>query len=777
MANSRDLAEKAFTLLHDALRNSEARVAELDAELKRKKAPRSQVEERADVLAHRLESAEEESQRWQREAAQLEEILENERVKVAQLKKKLQVAESGPEKLTKKEINFWRQRAEVYDAETRDYKKRIAELKNELRDRDGFKEEFAAAKMFDSGDLELNAALEKAHREIEDLRAHLAHREDALSGHSQSANELESQTTSLRAELDGLRQALTETQAQKSELGNELERVRSELGQTQAELAASRRTASESDSARDGLAETLRDRETHIAEISAELERTRTELSAEVERVRNDLEHKGGEESSLRAEIDRLTQALAERDSELQELRGTQQAAEADRDELRVALADRERTYQELVAELESLRSAEDEHANERASLEEELSSAGRELEQLRAVAQEIEQLRAGREQLEAQLADVHGEAESRNREQRELVERMNGIISERDDKIVGLEARQQELEQERNQIRDQISGLEEELKEEKECTVNLSELANERRESIEQLEGKLEAAEERYEEAKWGLENAAHFERLVKKRKTLIKSLITEYKAKVKANTALKAGLDGLRTFKATSEQNQQKLLIRIEKLTADLRDAQESLGRYQGGTVSKDELLEATAKVTELEGRLATQVELIESLEGELKESKASRQSKDEQVEEIERLRAEVDSKNESILKLEADVDEQQKKLAKLRGSESETMRLKAAKEEDLSMIDSLQRENEKLKAALENLEREATAAVTADDAATANALKQKDGAIAELQRSMKEKDKEIARLNEAVAGWQKKYEFLSTEAPSAYQSVAEK
>jgi hypothetical protein len=43
--------------------------------------------------------------------------------------------------------------------------------------------------------------------------------------------------------------------------------------------------------------------------------------------------------------------------------------------------------------------------------------------------------------------------------------------------------------------------------------------------------------------------------------------------------------------------------------------------------------------------------------------------------------------------------------------------------------------------------------------------------------LKRAIREKEKEIAKLNEAVAGWQKKYEFLSTEPPSAYQSAGEK
>ena len=167
---------------------------------------------------------------------------------------------------------------------------------------------------------------------------------------------------------------------------------------------------------------------------------------------------------------------------------------------------------------------------------------------------------------------------------------------------------------------------------------------------------------------------------------------------------------------------------------------------------------------------------MELIESLENELHEAKAARQSRDEQSEELEKLRAELAAKSEAMAKLEADVDEQQRKLSKLRGSESETMRLKAVKEQDQFLIDSLRQENDQLKSALAQAESsaEAPAAAGGNDSAE---IRKRDNAIADLQRTIKDRDKEIAKLKESVAGWQKKYEFLSTEAPSAYQSVAEK
>ncbi|HEX7237349.1 MAG TPA: hypothetical protein VF405_10335, partial [Gammaproteobacteria bacterium] len=136
MASPRELAEKAFALLQNALSESEARASEADEELKRKRAPKTRVEEQLDVLAHRLESVEAERLRWEQQAGHLEEIAEAERVKVAQLKKKLEVAESGPDKLTKKEVNFWRAKSETIDAQIKEYQERLAALRRELNARD-----------------------------------------------------------------------------------------------------------------------------------------------------------------------------------------------------------------------------------------------------------------------------------------------------------------------------------------------------------------------------------------------------------------------------------------------------------------------------------------------------------------------------------------------------------------------------------------------------------------------------------------------------------------
>ena len=69
---------------------------------------------------------------------------------------------------------------------------------------------------------------------------------------------------------------------------------------------------------------------------------------------------------------------------------------------------------------------------------------------------------------------------------------------------------------------REQMSGLETELKEEREHAESLGELANERREHMTKLQEQVEEAEERYAEANWRLGKSLYFERIVKRRKGL---------------------------------------------------------------------------------------------------------------------------------------------------------------------------------------------------------------------------------------------------------------
>jgi chromosome segregation ATPase len=514
MADPREMAEQAFMLMQEALQNSEARVAELSERVSRHDAPASELAVQIDALTQRLESVAAERDRLKREAGQLEEMIGAEQARVEQLKKKLEVAESGPDKLTKKEINFWRGKAEDFDRLTREHRDRTAQLRTELDAR--------------GAELERRAAeCERLGRELEEARA----------------------------------------------AGERLEDV-------------------------------VKERDSRLAELSALLEKTRAELDKShehVERNRREREEAATEIDALRAEL------------HAQSVRAQERMAEA-----------------------------------------------------------------------EIHAAD----------------------------------------------LRERLAALETELHDERECSANLNELANERRETLHTLEDRLEEAEERYEEAKWRLAQAQHFERLVRRRKTLIRALIARIREKSKANVALKAGLDGLRTYKAAAEAKHHKLLARIDSLRAKLKEYEETIAQQQAAAQAKQQAAlaeaaaeadaratetearraEAEARVADLEMRLNSQAEIVQSLEDELKAARAVKHDDAERADELdrlngtlERLKAELEAKTQVVLQLQKDADDQQRKLAKARSSESETARLKTLADKSQGTLDTLRRENEQLRAML--------------------------------------------------------------------------
>jgi chromosome segregation ATPase len=290
-------------------------------------------------------------------------------------------------------------------------------------------------------------------------------------------------------------------------------------------------------------------------------------------------------------------------------------------------------------------------------------------------------------------------------------------------------------------------------------------------------LQEQVEEAEERFAEANWKLRKAMHFERIMKRRKGLVVKLLEALRGKMKSNVALKAGLDGLRTFKATSEMNQHKLLQRIDGLKADLKEAEETVKRHQGGTAAKEELTNAVSRATALEERLNTQAELIQSLEADLKTARLSHKAGDDKHQDTERLAKELETKNQIIAQLQADADEQQRKLSKLRGSEGETVRLKALTEKDRGEIDALQREVTQLRDALTRQNDGGTSPASGNNAELEAKLKEREQSVTRLMDTIKEHEATIKKLTESSDAWKRKYQFLATDQPDAYSTAAEK
>jgi chromosome segregation ATPase len=244
-----------------------------------------------------------------------------------------------------------------------------------------------------------------------------------------------------------------------------------------------------------------------------------------------------------------------------------------------------------------------------------------------------------------------------------------------------------------------------------------------------------------------------------------------------MKANVALKAGIDGLRTFKQTAEMNQHKLLQRIDNLKAELKEAEETVKRHQGGAAAKEEIASAAARATALEERLNTQAELIQSLEADLKTARLAPKSGGGQADEVARLTKELEAKSQIIEQLQVSDEEQRKKVAKLRGSESETVRLKALTEKDRGEIDALQREITQLRDTLARQSASAAAAASSNNAGLEAKLKERENSVTRLMGTIKEHESTIKKLTESSDSWKRKYQFLATDQPDAPKNAAEK
>ena len=864
MANPRELAEQAFSLLQDALRDSEARASDLDEQLKRKRAPKTKLEEQLDVLTHRLEAVEAERTRWQQQASQLEEVAEAERTKVAQLRKKLEVAESGPEKLTKREVNFWRAKAEEFTGETQEYRDRLAALRREIIERDALIEklrdaqtqvaaalpapspvdgnEAAAAEAApESAEIESRRTwLDERERQVAELEAELAAaRESQYDAPTEQSLEIQARIETLSRQVATFDQALNEAHTARAA-------AKSELAAARAELEPAQRSAREALAAAERMRVLLSEREQRIVELSAEVETARQRAEAErnaVAEARGDAEQlrTAAAESRQRAEqldqeLGNARQALAQQSQFAREAAAASVAAQGALSDLETQLlavrADVEATDRELeererrIKDLErSLEEARDEVerterdigrlATERADVERRAQDADQRREQTEQRSRELErQLDGQSEQLDeherrgaavsAELEQARAMLEAKDRELTSMrdtllganreIEQLRGQIHHLDvslasalaraddataqlslahDELRSFAQRHEELERQRDEIIAQVAGLEAELKDEKENAENLGEIANERRELLTKLQEKVEEAEERYEDAKYRLTKAAHFEKLVRRRKGLVVKLLNALRQKQKANTALKAGLDGLRTYKAGAEMNQQKLLQRIDALKVELKEAEETIARHHGTTNAREELATSETKVTSLEQRLNAQAEVIQTLENDLKAARSLAKSGDEKNHEIERLNKELETKTKVITQLQADVDDLQRKLAKLRGSEGETMRLKAETEKDRGEIDALEREVAQLREALSR--QSSGSGAGAAPAELESKLREREQTLTRLMGTIKEHETTIKKLTDSAESWKRKYQFLSSDSPDAYKNSA--
>jgi len=677
MSNSREVAKQALGLLQSALEESEARVAELSAELRRKRPTKRGLEKRLEVLQHKLEKSEEDRDHWKTESGHLEDLVENADAKVTQLKAKLDVAESGPDKLTKKEINYWRARAESIDEETAEYKERIKSLRQDISVR---------------------------YEQVIEARTALSAHETSASTaeeHAEALNTATSQAEAYRQEIDALTAAQTQSDVERATTKVELDAALREQDQAQARF-----TQADGDAKKAAKAERV------------QTDRAAKALNKRLQHRNEQLKQQTAQRALLEADNARLKQELKEKKESAEDLSDAKKAATAER-------AQNDRSAEALK-----------------------------------------KQLQDREEQFQQQTA-------------------------------------------ERASLKKENARLQKELKAEKESVENLSEVANERLEQLTKTREQVEEAEERHGEAEWRLGKAQHFERLVERRKGVISALIAALRTKSKANEALKAGVDSLRTNKSSAQEAQQKLLAQIEQLTLDLGTAKETIKaakktiKAAEKTPPPKEDTASRKRVVELEDRVATQAELIKTLGLELgvaqeaievaKEATPAETEDAESLARVSELEARVTSQIELIKSLEDDLQmarvvqlDLTNKTTEVRTEAHNEMtqqqklsdKLLAASKDDQEksrlIIDALEREIAELRGKLADWP-PGNSAGPVDPEAAANASgKDKDNSK-ELMAKLKQSALKIRKLTEVANAWKRKYDFLSADAPEAYQTQA--
>src|SRR5438477_10315583 len=362
MANPRDLAEQAFALLQDALRDSEARASDLDEQLKRKRAPKTKIEEQLEVLAHRLEKIESERAHWEQQAGHLEEVAEADGVKVPQLKKKLEIAESGPEKLTKKEVNYGRERAEDFDKETQEYKTRLAGLRRELMDRDAQLSKLQNSPHTAMASTQLPAEQGAA---TDGLRQQIQQRDQWLSDLRLEIHDLRAQANGTPeppletlAEIETLRRQVTSLERALSEAHNTRAAAQADLQRAEQDLAVRDRTVREAQATAERTQGIVRERDHRLVELSAQFEQLRNESHQREHQIRAESAEHVDQIASLSREIMQL-RSRADHD------RHAATNAGAGIDEARAARTAAEQRVATVEAALERAERALLEHTNQ----------------------------------------------------------------------------------------------------------------------------------------------------------------------------------------------------------------------------------------------------------------------------------------------------------------------------------------------------------------------------------------------------------------------------
>lgn len=777
MTNSRELAEQAFALLQDALEESEAQRSELEARLLTRPPPESNGDQQLRQLAEQLSQVEQERAQWHKTASQLHDVVSNERAKNKRLMERLDAAEAGSDKTLRKEVNYWRQRADEFAAAKQQFQQRIFALRSELT---SAQERYAALER-EAGSQqtedrlqsvivereqhisELAAAFEASKLRCVELEQRLAVQASEQARHDDARCELEAAhaaaeqaRTELQGKLAGLHAEREELEQSMASLERDAAETRTRHDSTEQAKAAAERQVAELHAARETMQHELEALQRRLDELETSVDTGRRSVDA----LERELSEARAGDAAKQQEIESLGRELADARSNDAVKQQTIDSLERELSEARADVATRHETIDSLEKHLAAARAGGDANESVIESLRKQLVEArGLDNERRNAV-----------EELQDELSELRSREEQQVRELAALRQQIGDLQAHRasnEDEIATLRELLAESQELLDTSRGQVSGLEQELLEERGRADGLDESVGEQRREIIRLTERFEEAQERYEDAKWQLGKAKHFQRLVRRRKKLIANLIANIRAKQKATNALKAGLDSLRRYKAHADQRQQELLRRIETLEQSLSEARERLGKGQNTKRAADQAPPAPDETMRLRTQLAAQTEVIRSLESDLKRMRLAESDMRSKTLEVERLSDDIATKNTFIGSLQKDIEEHQRVLTQLRKREIELRELGEKLDERDQRIVALTSENEALR----------SARPSAGGSVDRDRITELEKQVGHLSQQLRQNLGTIATLNQDVERWKRKYEFLSAEPPYGVDSAAGK
>lgn len=453
-------ARRELEELHQSLKEREKSVEEAKAQnlanesaLKAMREEMDRIHDEAQIAEHAKETLQSELDQLRKTELEKSDALESARIQLSSMQDMLQDRE--------KNVAEAENRARATEQE----KAALREQLNEIvkRAETAAASEYALADevaLLRSNEAEKAAELERTRDEMERMRAALEGREKALQQHIQKSELSSEAEKNLREELEAIRGRSREFAESEKHLAEELEHLRQSESKKSKTLENAR---TEMETLRLQLSK-QQEAVATAEEASLRYDAIVSTLQQELHSLQEQVQHASSSEQELAQELSLLrenesskTQALAEAQAEMEDLRSRLVQRETEAREAEVVNAQKQRELEQLHLELELLRARTDETRDTESTLTQEIGKLrqsemekNRELEQSRKELESLKQVLTEREEAASKAAQ---EQES----SREIIQQLENELALLRHKDMERQSSQQAFQEEVTQIKDAV--------------------------------------------------------------------------------------------------------------------------------------------------------------------------------------------------------------------------------------------------------------------------------------------------------------------------------